>query len=134
MSPSNASLTNVNSAPKEQAPTSVAQKTSIFPFDDRLEIQFPRRKSIYYSVTEPEIEVYAQFGWLSTIFLTFFGASAGFALGCVTAMLQGNIPTSAQNTLTALSATMGIVSAVFLVLAIALILLQSKNRRAWRAS
>ena len=111
--PSEEHVSNVSRAPS----------TAVNIFDSNpVDVRYSKRQSIYYSVTEPEIEVYAQFGWLATIFLTLFGASAGFSLGCVTALLQGNIPTNAHNALVMSSIVTGTVSAVFLIISITLII------------
>jgi hypothetical protein len=100
--------------------------------EGRLDVKFPKRRCTYYSVTEAEIEVYAQFGWLSSMFLTLFGASLGFSLGCVVALVQGNIPADAQTTLWWLAGSIGLVSVVFLVITITLVVLQRKNRKTWK--
>ena len=53
---------------------------------EHIQIDLEPRKSTYYSVTDAEIDVYAQFGWLSTVFLSLSGTFLGFALGCVAAI------------------------------------------------
>jgi hypothetical protein len=102
--------------------------------DERLVINFAERSSTYYSVTEAEIEVYAQFGWLSSIFLTLFGTFSGFSLGCVAAIVQGNIPTATQTVLWWLTGTTGIISAILLVIAIVLVIIQNKNKKTWKST
>ena len=96
-----------------------------------IEVTFPRRSSIYYSITESEINSYATFGWLATIFLTFFGAFAGFAFGGLVALQQPNLPGSVTSTLSALTWTTGIVSILFIILAVVSIVIQAKNKKAW---
>ena len=103
----------------------------ILDLDDRLDIKFPKRKSTYYSVTESEIEMYAQLGWLSSLLLTLFGTSSGFTLGCVAAMVQGNLPSNSQSVFLWLAWVTGVISVIFLAIAIYLIMQQSKSKKAW---
>jgi hypothetical protein len=101
--------------------------------DDRIDIVFPKRKSTYYSLTESEIDAYAQFGWFSTILLTLFGAFVGFSLGCVIAIIQGNSSSTAYATLKSSAILTGVVSLIFLGFAIVLIYFQQKNKKEWKS-
>ena len=100
---------------------------------DRLEVDFPKRKSTFYSVTESEINIYAQLGWISTFSLTLFGTFAGLALGCVVSLLQDNLPAAATSTLNAIAWVTGIVSIIFLITAIVLLVLQFRSKKSWEA-
>lgn len=102
------------------------------PFDEVIDVQLPKRTSTYHPVTEAEIEVYAQFGWLSSLLFTFFGVLSGFALGCLAAVLQGNLLPAGRTTLGWLAGVVGAVSVIFLVFGIALMVLQRKNKQTWK--
>lgn len=100
--------------------------------NDRVDIKFPRRKSVYYSVTESEIESYAQFGLLSNICLTLFGLLAGFGLGCVAALAQGNIPDAGKTTLSWLIGISMVIALIFLALSLFLAYAQNTSKKTWR--
>jgi uncharacterized BrkB/YihY/UPF0761 family membrane protein len=112
--------------------TGQVASTTIFG-DERVSIKFPKRESVFYSVTESEIESYATFGLLSNISLTLFGLLAGFGLGCVAALAQGNIPEPGKTTLTWLIVFSVVTSLVFLVASLFLAYLQNTNKKFWRA-
>jgi len=101
---------------------------------ERLEVDFPKRKSTYFSVTEAEINNYAQLGWLSTVSLTLFGAFLGLVLGCVVALLQDSLPATAISTLNALAWFSGIVAVIFLAVAILLLVSQVRSKKAWESA
>ena len=100
---------------------------------DRLEVEFPKRKSTFYSVTESEINIYAQLGWISTFSLTLFGTFAGLALGCIVALLQDNLPAAATSTLNAIGWVTGVVSTIFSILAIVMMVVQFRSKKSWEA-
>ena len=99
-----------------------------------IQIDLEPRRSTYYSVTDAEIDVYAQFGWLSTIFLSLSGISTGFALGCVTAIAQGTLQAPADYTFRWIGGIAAVVAGVFFVLACALKYLQRENKKTWKIS
>lgn len=100
--------------------------------DPRVDVRFQIRTSIYYSVTEAEIETYAQFGWLTTILLTILGILWGLALGCIVALLQGNLSASSQASLISCTILGGILGLVFLLLAVWMIRKQSQAKKDWK--
>ncbi len=95
-------------------------------------VKYQKRESIYYSITDSEIDVYAQLGWISNIFLTFFGASTGVCFACLLAQKQGNIPASAIVFFNTLGWATAIVSLIFLAFSILFIILQAKNKNKWK--
>ena len=97
-------------------------------------MQFPKRKSIYYSVTEAEINIYAQLGWISTLFLAIFGVLIGLAFGCYVALIQEDIPSEAQSLLKSTGWITGIISIIFFASALYFIFLQKQNKKAWESS
>ncbi len=105
---------------------------AIFSEDERVAIRFPKRESVYYSVTESEIDSYATFGLLSNLSLTLFGLLAGFAFGCLAALAQGNIPEQGRITLSWLTGFSIVTSLVFLVSALFLAYLQNSSKKHWR--
>ncbi len=96
--------------------------------------QFQKRRSLYYSVTEAEINMYAQLGLISTLFLTLFGAFIGIVGGCFIALVQENIPFEARALLKSIGWVTGIVSVIFLFFAMLFIWLQIKNKKAWEST
>src|SRR5215204_6428088 len=62
-------------------------------------VEYPSRQARFFSLTESEIETYAQFGFLSSIALTFFGTFTGFVLGCLVALIQGNLSEASTSVL-----------------------------------
>jgi hypothetical protein len=95
--------------------------------------QFQKRKSIYFSVTESEINMYAQLGVISTLLLTLFGAFIGIAAGCFLALVQENIPAEAQTLLQSTGWVTMIVSIIFFGFALWFIYLQFKNKKSWES-
>jgi len=96
-------------------------------------ITLQRRTSKFCLLTEAEIEIYANLGWATNILLVLFGVSAGFALGCVAALMQGNLPVSSQVLLTSSAILSGIPAILFFLLAVASLLFQRKVKRMWEA-
>lgn len=82
-------------------------------------------------LTDSEIESYAQFGRLSTIFLTFFGLFIGIAFSCVVALIQGNMSVSSQIILQWLGGGAFLISIIFLSIAITLIIVQKRYKKMW---
>jgi hypothetical protein len=123
------------------APESVTQyktPTSYLPMEEeeedyssRLDIQFPKRRSVYYSITEAEVNMYAQLGWISTVCLTLFGAFIGLAFGCFVGTIQDNIPIIARSVLTSIMWVTGFVSLIFFIISIVFIVLQSRSKKEW---
>lgn len=105
--------------------------TGVVDIAGRLDVKFPKRESVYFSVTEAEINMYATLGWVSTILLTLCGIFAGLALGCLVALLQANLPAIAQAMLNSLAWITGVVSVIFFLISIAFILLQQKSKKSW---
>jgi hypothetical protein len=99
----------------------------------RVNIKFPPRQSTFYSVTEAEIEIYAQLNLFANICLTLFGLLAGFSLGCVAALAQGNIPDPGKTALTWLVGIAGIIAIVFLILSLFLAFAQHNSKKFWRS-
>jgi hypothetical protein len=97
-----------------------------------LNVNIARRNSLYYVVTEEEVEVYAQFGFLGTICLAVFGGSTGFASGCVVAMLSSNISNESKTLLLGLAIGTGIAAVIFLILSVLLYWSQRRRKRAWK--
>ena len=96
--------------------------------------RFQKRQSIYYSLTEAEINMYAQLGVISTVFLTLFGALVGFAGGCFIALIQENIPYEAEILLKTIGWATGIISIVFFIVAMWFIRLQYNNKKSWEST
>lgn len=94
-------------------------------------IQYQRRTSRFYSLTNAEIEMYANLGWATNILMALFGASGGFALGCAVALMQGGLPSAPYAALTSSAIVSGVSVILFLALAFGSILLQAKTRRQW---
>ena len=96
--------------------------------------RFQKRKSTYYSVTESEINMYAQLGVISTLFLTLFGALIGFAGGCLVALIQKNIPYETEILLKIIGLITGFISIIFLIVSLWFIRLQFNNKKLWEST
>lgn len=92
------------------------------------------RQAHFYSITESEIENYAQFGFLSSISLTLFGTFAGFIFGCLVALIQGNLSEASTSVFHWLIGLASVVALVFLIAAIYLWRLQRSNAAEWKNS
>ncbi len=99
-----------------------------------LDIRISKRTSTYLPVTEAEIEAYAQLGSFESIFLTILGILWGFALGCMVALIQGNLTDASKASLISLSITTGVVGLIFLILAVIMIILKRKSKKAWESN
>jgi ABC-type amino acid transport system permease subunit len=97
-------------------------------------IKYQRRTSKFFSLTDAEIEMYASWGWASTILLTLFGAFIGFSLGCAVALMQGNLTPVSQAMLTSAAVVSAVPAIVFLVLAVAATLYQRKLKNQWETT
>jgi hypothetical protein len=96
--------------------------------------EFTKRKSVYYSVTESEINMYSQLGWISTIFLTIYGILIGIASGCFIALQQNGIPNYAQALLKSTGWVTFIISFIFIGFTVVFIWMQAKNKKAWQSN
>ena len=92
-----------------------------------------KRKAVYYSLTETEIDSYADLGWMATFCLTFFGIGSGFCGGCVIALIQSPPPSLISSPLYWMSWVSGFFSAVLLVFAIMLLYFQRKQKQQWKS-
>lgn len=95
-------------------------------------IKTAKRSSTFFSISEAEIEIYAQYSWLSSLFLTIFGVFMGFATGCYVAIIQTNNST-VNNTLWWLAGITFFSSIIFITLAIILNKLAKKNLKKWES-
>lgn len=86
----------------------------------------------FYYVLEAELDAYLQFGLLSNICFTLMGLLGGFALGCLTALIQGNLPNEAQVTFRWLAGIVGGVAIIFLILGIVVQVFQTHNKKTWK--
>jgi preprotein translocase subunit SecG len=125
--------TALNQNPGQMTAGTDISSNGAFSSAPRIEVSFPTRRSIYYSVTDSEINMYATLGWIATICLTLFGAFVGAAFGGWVALQQGNMPTTTTATLTTLMVITGIVSAIFLALSIFFMITQAKSKKDWQA-
>jgi hypothetical protein len=96
-----------------------------------VEVTFPKRKAKFYSITDSEINTYAQLGWFATVLLTLFGAFVGVSSGSYLTLQQKDLPINTVSSLNSVMWTTGIVAAIFLLLAIVLIIIQAKNKKSW---
>lgn len=113
-------------------------KTELEPFEPQwlsreypVTIKYQRRTSRFYSLTDAEIEMYANTGWAANILLTLCGIFGGFALGCVVSLMQGSSSLASQAMLSASAVLSGIVGVLFLLLAAASFWFQRKVKRLW---
>ncbi|MBE0682069.1 MAG: hypothetical protein IH589_09140 [Anaerolineales bacterium] len=113
--------------------TSQSEGTSQIYQKQSVKVTFPERDAVYYSVTEAEINNYAQLGWLATLFLTFFGVFAGLLCGGLIAIQQGGLSEKSYATIYSINWFSSIVGMIFLLLAILLMVLQSKSKKDWKS-
>ena len=97
-------------------------------------IKVAKRSSTFYSVTESEIEMYSQYGLLSSILLTLFGAFIGFSFGCIVPILQGGLTMDVQITLWWLAGATGLSALIFFGLSIIIARLQNKTKQTWKST
>lgn len=84
-----------------------------------------------YQVTEIEINMYAQLGWLSTIFLTLSGIFAGLAGGAYIALKQQGLLENSIATLETTKSITFVVAILFFLSAIVFLYLQSRSKKQW---
>lgn len=112
--------------------TSQSEGTSQI-YKQSVKVTFPERDAVYYSVTEAEINNYAQLGWLANIFLTFFGIFAGLLGGGVIAIQQGGLSEKSHAVIYSINWVSSIVGVIFLLFAIVLMVLQSNSKKDWKS-
>lgn len=91
------------------------------------------RHAVFYSVTEDEIENHAQLGFLSSISLTLFGTTLGFVLGCLVALIQGDLSETATTVFVYLALLTAVFTLIFLVASIYLWRLRKRNSQVWKS-
>jgi len=99
-----------------------------------VKVRHPSRSATFYSVTEDEIDNYAQFTFLSSIALTLFGVFAGFTIGCVVALIQGDLSETSIAVFWALIGLTAAVTVIFLVASIHLYRLGGRTKKTIKSS
>lgn len=91
------------------------------------------RDAVFYSVTESEIEDHAQLGFLSSIALTLFGTFAGFMLGCLVALIQGDMSEVSTTVFFYLVVVATVVAVIFFAAAAYLWRIRKQKSQVWKA-
>ena len=115
----------------QQIQLSPVSENDYIDHEELVTVVVSKRIAGYYIVSPEELEDYAQFGWLSTIFLSLFALFAGFTLSCAILLVEGNLTISSQINLRWLSGLGCFVSVIFFVVSIALLIIQKNKKKRW---
>ena len=100
---------------------------------ERVKVRFERRTTIFFSVTEAELDIYFQFGLYAGIALFLSGLFGGFATNCLVALIQSNLSQTAQAVFWWLMWFSGFMSIICLVSAITFTLNQQQEKKCWKS-
>ncbi|MBI9042911.1 MAG: hypothetical protein JEZ06_00410 [Anaerolineaceae bacterium] len=91
-----------------------------------------QRTSTYYSITEAEIDNYANLSLLATTFFSLFGLIGGFALGCIVPIILESLDEQTKTYMILLASICGSIAFIFLIIAFFLEILKWKNKKVWK--